>query len=106
MTPSENERLAVVESQMRDVKASQVRIEEKLDAAIECKADRSEVDSIAAALRTKADAADLKAVIEKKANAEDFKELRQLLLGVLLSIAGTIALLLLYIILRASGVQF
>lgn len=100
MTKTEIERLAVVESQIEDVrsdvgevKESQTRIEQKLDAAIECKADRSEVAAITDALKT-------------KASAEEFKELRQLLIRILVSVAGFGLITLVYIIAKAAGVEF
>lgn len=46
MTRTEIERLAVLESEVAYVKDSVSRIEDKLDAAITCKADKSEVEEL------------------------------------------------------------
>lgn len=48
MTRTEIERLAVVESQVETIASIVGRVESKLDDAIACKADKSEVDAIAA----------------------------------------------------------
>lgn len=46
MTVTELERLAVLESEVSSIKDSTSRIEQKLDSAITCKADKSEVQDL------------------------------------------------------------
>lgn len=92
MTRTESERLAVVEDKVDDIKERMERIESKLDDAIACKADKSEVQAVEKALA-------------EKASAEDFKEMRKVLLGVLLSIAAFLAVTLIGIVLVATRLQ-
>lgn len=46
MTATELERLAVLESEVSTIKDSTARIEQKLDSAITCKADKTEVQDL------------------------------------------------------------
>ena len=87
MTRTEIERLAAVEERLDSVDRRTERIESKLDAAIECKADKTELATLSEA-------------VDKKASADDFKEMRRLLVGILISIAGTAIL----VILKTLGV--
>jgi len=64
----------------------------KLDTALTNKADRSEV-------------VELTTLLGKKANEEDFKELRKLLIGVLLSIAGFAIVTLIGIVMFRIGLN-
>jgi len=90
MTHTENERLAVVESELKGVKSAVHRMEGKLDAAIECKADKSEVD-------------ELKKSLDSKASADDFAEMRKLLVGILVSVAAFALVTLVGIVLLRVG---
>ena len=72
---TDNERLAVLETEVRIVKESQGRIEAKLDEAIACKADRSDVDEIRLA-------------VEAKADKDDFDKLQSTIVGIVLATCG------------------
>jgi hypothetical protein len=60
MTLSELERLAAVEVRVETIDGRTERIENKLDRALESKADKSEVTALSNKIDEKADAADVK----------------------------------------------
>lgn len=92
MTAQELERLAVVESRIDTIDERTARIEQKLDDAIACKADKDDVIA-------------LKKDVSLKADADDFKELRRLFIGILISIAGTAIAIIVGIVLVALNLQ-
>lgn len=89
MTPDESTRLAVIETKVeaveRDVKGIRTDVREvsaKLDRFAETKADCTELDAVKASV----DAA--KELAAAKVDADDFGELRTLLITILLASAG------------------
>lgn len=92
MTRTEIERLAVVESKIDGIESTVARMESKLDDAISCKADKTALDAMNTELDT-------------KASAEDFKELRRLIIGVGLTALGFLAATFIGIILFRIGLN-
>jgi hypothetical protein len=83
MTRTELERIAVIEQKVDGVELAVNRIEGKLDSVIRDKADRSDVAAICEDIDAN------RSAINLKADATDFRELRNLLIGVLVAVAGT-----------------
>lgn len=92
MTRTEIERLAVVEDKVDDIKDRMERMEALLHEAVACKADKTEVEAVAQA-------------VASKASAADFTEMRKLLIGVLLGVAGFTTVTLIAIVLMRVGLQ-
>lgn len=92
MTITELERLAKVETRLGGVESGLRRIEGKLDDAIACKADKTELASVAEA-------------VAEKASAADFAEMRKLLINVLIGIAAFTTVTLIAIVLMRLGLQ-
>jgi hypothetical protein len=92
-------RMALLESAVHNVdrkvdglSAKVGRMDQKLDDAISCKADRSDIE-------------DLREGLARKADAADFGELKKLLIGILVSVCGTAVLLLVTIVLFRLGLN-
>lgn len=83
MTRTEIERLAILETEVASIKETTSRIESKLDDAITCKADRSEVQEV----------------------RDDYTELRKLFISVALTIAGFCAATLIAVVLFRVGLK-
>ena len=92
MTRTEIERLAVVESKIDGIESTVARMEAKLDDAIVCKADKTALDAMNTELDT-------------KASAEDFKELRRLIITVGLTVVGFLSATLIGIVLFRIGLN-
>jgi len=85
MTDTMDTRMAVLETKVSTIEKCVEAINNKLDIALETKADRADLAMLENRLTVKADAehvAALELAVTNKASAEDFKELRTLIIRV------------------------
>jgi hypothetical protein len=85
MTAQEIERLAVVEQQLTDLDTRMDRMEGKLDAVLNTKADKEQVRLIEERQQT---------VIKTKVDRDEFCELRKLVIGLVVASCGSLAMVL------------
>jgi hypothetical protein len=79
MTPQEVERLAVLEQQLTDLDTRMDRMETKLDAVLNTKADKEQVRIIEERQQT---------VIKDKVDKDEFCELRKMVVGLVVASCG------------------